>query len=459
MPIHLDRRRFLRDTGLLLAGAPLSRALNAQTTDDYRALVCVFLFGGLDCHDVLIPADTASWNDYARLREPLLAQYGTNRLRSKLLPLEGAISSENGSRSFALPPELSGLKSLFDRGRLSWVGNVGPLVTATNRASLEARSVPLPPRLFSHNDQQSVWQASAPEGAQYGWGGLFADALIGSKLNRDATFTTVTGGGADLFLTGRQNVPYQVNVAGPTEFELAELLDVEANSSLTAFSAMLDARKAASGHVLVRDTADAMIRGFSANRDFARALAAAPNPDNPFPSTGLGLQLRAVARTIAARQALGVRRQLFIVGAGGFDSHSNQARTLPQLMQTMDTSLLAFNNAMEDMGLGNSVTLFTASDFGRTLAVNGDGTDHGWGGHHLVMGGAVQGGQILGTVPPATLGHDQDAGGGRLIPTIAVDQYAAALGIWLGLSQAAVSEALPNLANFSSQPLTGLFRT
>lgn len=459
MDSQLKRRQFLRNASLLAAGAPLSRSLRAQPADDYRALVCVFLFGGLDCHDVLIPNDTSSWNDYQRLRRPLLGQYGESRQRDRLLNLEPLMNDQNGGRAFALPPELGGVKGLFDSGRLSWVGNVGPLVTATNRSSLAARSVPLPPRLFSHNDQQSVWQASAPEGAQYGWGGLFADAVIASNINADNTFTTVTGGGAELFLTGRRNVPYQVNVAGPTELELAEILADETGRSAAEFNTMLDVRSAASANVLLRDTAKAMVRGFAANRDFARAVAGVANPSQPFPETGLGRQLRAVTRTIAARQSLGVQRQLFLVGAGGFDSHSNQARTLPELMRNIDASLSAFSRALDEMGLSDNVTLFTASDFGRTLAVNGDGTDHGWGGHHLVMGGAVQGGQILGTIPPPVLDHDQDAGGGRLIPTIAVDQYAAALGQWLGLSTSVVSDALPNLANFSAQPLAGLFKS
>ena len=457
MQKQLKRRQFLRNASLLAAGAPLSHGLHAQPADDYRALVCVFLFGGLDCHDVLIPNDTPSWNEYQRLRRPLLEQYGERRRRDQLLNLEPKVSDQNDGRVFAPPPELSAVKGLFDNGRLSWVGNLGPLVTATNRASLAARSVPLPPRLFSHNDQQSVWQASAPEGAQYGWGGLFADAVIASNINTDTTFTTVTGGGAELFLTGRLNVPYQVNVAGSTELELAEILAEETDKSVAEFNAMLDSRSTASSHVLLRDTAKAMIRGFAANRDFARAVAGVSSPSQPFPETDLGLQLQAVTRTIAARQSLGVRRQLFLVGVGGFDTHSNQARTLPKLMKNIDTSLSVFSAALDDMGLTDNVTLFTASDFGRTLAVNGDGTDHGWGGHHLVMGGAVQGGQILGTIPPPLLDHDQDAGGGRLIPTIAVDQYAAALGQWLGLSSGSVNDALPNLANFSARPLAGLF--
>lgn len=452
----MNRRTALKLLAAMAAGGPFAPALTANTAEDYRALVCVFLFGGLDCHDVLIPYDAAGWQDYARLRAPLLDEYGSRRARSALLPLDAGSALEAG-RQVALPPELSGLRGLYDQGHLAFVANVGPLVAPTDRAALDARSVPLPPRLFSHNDQQSVWQASAPEGAQYGWGGLFADAVISSGFNADPTFTALTGGGADLFLTGRVNVPYQVNVSGPPGLELGEVLRDELGTGLADYTGLLDTIKGAAPNVLARDLSTIMTRGFATNRGYAEALASAPVSAASFPATDLGAQLGAVARAVAARDVLGVRRQLFLVGMGGFDTHSEQAITLPKLLTNLDQSLTAFRAALAELGLEDSVALFTASDFGRTLAVNGDGTDHGWGGHHLIMGGGVRGARVLGELPPVALGHSQDAGGGRLIPTIAVDQYAGELGRWFGLDEQDLAAALPNLENFSNSSLRGLF--
>ncbi|MEL6688045.1 MAG: DUF1501 domain-containing protein, partial [Pseudomonadota bacterium] len=174
-----------------------------------------------------------------------------------------------------------------------------------------------------------------------------------------------------------------------------------------------------------------------------------------FPVTPLGAQLKAVAETINIRDRLFASRQVFFVGLGGFDTHDAQARALPQLLSQIDGALAAFQTAMEALGLSRDVTLFTASDFGRTLSVNGDGTDHGWGGHQIVLGGAVKGGDIYGSLPPPTLGHAADSGGGRLIPSVAVDRYAAELGRWFGLTEAELSSALPGLGNFD--PLSKTF--
>lgn len=184
------------------------------------------------------------------------------------------------------------------------------------------------------------------------------------------------------------------------------------------------------------------------------ARQTAPSLTTMFPTGGFGSQLKAVAQAISARQSLGVSRQILIVGMGGYDTHSAQATSLPGLHTALDGGIVAFQQAIVELGLSNQVTLFTASDFGRTLAINGDGTDHGWGAHHFVVGGGVNGNQIIGDIPLPTFDHAQDAGGERLIPTISVEQYAAALGQWLGLSNEQVLAALPNITNFSPLPGT-----
>lgn len=451
------RRDILKATLVGSMGSLTGVNVKAQNaSDDYKALVCVFLFGGMDCHDLLIPYGTSAYADYASVREELLTGYQGSRERSALAPLTG--SGTASTPTFAFTPDLAGLQSLFNQSSspLAVVGNVGPLVEPTTQAQLQDRSVRLPPRLFSHNDQQSVWQASQPEGAQYGWGGLFADAVL--ARNSETTFTTITGGGAEVFLTGRASSPYQVSLDGRTALELKEIIEEETTGSLQSFDELIATQSTQSDHILVRDLASAFRSGFSANKAFASAIKSAPTSAVSFPMTGLGRQLEMVARAISVNGQMGVSRQIFLVGMGGFDTHSGQASWLPNLLRGMNDAFVAFNDRLAEFGYSDKVTLFTASDFGRTLSVNGDGTDHGWGGHHLVMGGAVNGGDIYGEVPPSVLGNERDAGQGRLIPTISVEEYAASLGRWFGLSTEELRAALPNLTNFSDTTLSSLLK-
>lgn len=452
----MNRRAFLRKTlaGVAavqcvgLAGTGVPRAWGADI-DGYKAIVCVFLLGGLDNHDVLIPTDTAGYQQWSSIRQSLLAVQGQTRTQASLLPLGS--SNSGSSLALGLAPELSGIHSLYNQGRAGIVANVGPLVQPTTKQTFEEESVLLPPRLFSHNDQQSVWQASAPEGAQYGWGGQFADAVIAAGANEAAEFTTVTSLGNELFLTGQVAKPYQVGVEGAALIELLEDPDSPASLKQLLRRHFL-ASDADRSNLLARDLADAANAGLLANERYNTATTSAFSFATHFPTSSLGGQLRAVAQTIAARDALRARRQIFFVGMGGFDTHSAQATSLPMLLRQIDQAVTAFYQSMQELNLGDRVTLFTASDFGRTLAVNGDGTDHGWGGHHFVVGDAVNGGMIHGEVPPSTLGHEFDAGGGRLIPGLSVEQYASPIGRWFGLGDAEISTALPNRANFSSEP-------
>ena len=461
-----NRRDFIKALGAsalahtALTAAPTAFTAHAADRSGYKALVCVFLFGGLDCHDLILPYDLESYDQYSQIRSSLLDQQGTARQRNNLLPITPATSTVLEGRQVALPPEMPRLERLFAQGRAAIVGNVGPLVEPVTRARFESGSARLPPRLFSHNDQQAVWQANQPEGAQFGWGGLFADALLASGANASSPqFTTITTEDVGPFLTGRSAVPYRVSVAEAARVdfledyydgvagERAELLEAVRNQ-LTASSYRGD-------HLLERDMAAAFSGGLETNEAYSEARQQGMPLSISFPPTPLGAQLKTVAETISVRDRLFASRQIFFVGLGGFDTHSAQARNLPNLLAQIDGAFGAFQASMETLGLGRDVTLFTASDFGRTLAVNGDGTDHGWGGHQIVLGGAVKGGEIYGSLPPPTLGHDADSGGGRLIPTVAVDSYAAQLGRWFGLNETELSAALPGLANFA--PLSKTF--
>lgn len=464
------RRSFLTGASAMsaatLAGLGSSLAAfqaSAAETSGYKAIVCLFFLGGIDGHDTVFPYDQASYNRYAEIRASLLGQYdnmqgGSTRARDRLLPLAPSNAAQFGGRQFALPEELSGIKGLFDAGNAAIVGNVGPLIQPLSRQQFEADTAPQPKRLFSHNDQQSTWMSSAPEGAQYGWGGRFADAALAAGANAGSSdFSTITSLGNELFLTGANARPYQIGLDGAPEIDALSYFDYGNNrndpdSIYHKLRDHFEAMDFESANLIDRDVANAMRTALSTNETFNEAFASVQPFSTAFPEHFLGQQLRAVANTISIRDALLINRQVFFVAIGGFDTHSNQVNDLPNLQREIDSGVVAFYQAMQEIGLSNDVTLFTASDFGRTLAINGDGTDHGWGNHHFVIGDAVQGGQIYGDIPPYDFEHDQDAGSGRLIPTTSVEQFAEPLGRWFGLSDAELNAALPNLGNFSAGP-------
>ncbi|MEO0983493.1 MAG: DUF1501 domain-containing protein [Pseudomonadota bacterium] len=469
-----NRRAFLAGAGASAIGAAslggVGAALNsfqahAADVSGYKALVCVFLLGGLDNHDTLFPYDQSSYDELANIRASLFAQYsgmagGSTRDRGRLLKLNPDNAAAFGSREFALPEELSGIHGLFEQGDAAVVANVGPLIQPLTATEFENESVPTPARLFSHNDQQSTWMSSAPEGAQFGWGGRFADAALASGANTTPDFTTITALGNELFLTGEDVIPYQVGFGGEAAMlDLLEFFDgnrstPEGEQAYQLLRAHFESSSFTSSNLIERDIAAANAASLSTNASYNEALANAIPLATPFPDTFLGVQLSAIARTISIRNSLFVSRQVFFVAIGGFDTHSAQATDIPTLQQEIDGGVTAFFQAMQELGVASDVTLFTASDFGRTLAINGDGTDHGWGAHHFVVGEAVQGKNIYGDPPPSNFGHAQDAGGGRLIPGVSVEQFAEPLGRWFGLTDAELAVALPNLSNFTAPSLT-----
>lgn len=455
------RRGFLSRIALgagaaLMPGFAGMRA-EAASVGGYKALVCVFLYGGWDSHDVLLPYDQESHSAFMDLRAGIAPE--ATRGRSVLNPITPRNGDQFGARRFALPPEMPQLHQMFETGRAGIVANVGPLVRPYDRDDWRSGVGGRPPRLFSHNDQQSVWQANAPEGAQFGWGGLFADAALLSGANPNArAFTTISTTGDNLFLTGAQTTPFSVDRGGPTEIDYLARADRrrawtgEAGEEIyQRLRRHFSAAQYQGNHLIEGDVAAILGRALENNETYAEALETEPALGTSFPDNDLGRQLRTIAQTIAVRSRLGAGRQIFFAGIGGFDTHSSQVQAMSGLLGGLDSALAAFQSAMDYLGEDQNVTTFTASDFGRTLAVNGDGTDHGWGAHHLVMGSAVRGGEIHGTPPPAQLDHSQDAGQGRMIPTVSVDQYAASLGRWFGLSETELSQALPNLANFQSR--------
>lgn len=468
-----SRRSFLRTASLTsMAGfyaSPFIIGLNslaamAQSTgfSDYRALVCVFLQGGNDGHGTVIATDPASFSAFTQARSgaPGLAYPLAN-----LLPIVPK-TSQNG-RTFALNPALTGLQNLFNAGRAAVVANTGTLIAPATKAQINANSIPLPASLFSHFDQTAAWQAIASNGGSaehVGWGGSVADVIESMNVNSNSMFTCISTAGIALFLAGQKSFQLNVTSAGPIPI-YGTAQPLFGNSAGT--SALQSILSADETNLFAKEYEVVVQRSIQAQQTLASAMATAgtggiPNPPqfldpltNKLADNELAVSLQTVARIIAGRAALGVNRQIFYVQLGSFDTHNGQAVTHAQLLSQLGAALEYFDTQMVAMGLGNQVTTFTASDFGRTLTSNSNGTDHGWGSHHFVVGGSVVGQDMYGQYPVVGVDQANDLGAGRLIPTTSVDQYAGTLARWFGLSDGQIKTIFPNFANFGSNPYLG----
>ncbi len=439
-------------TGLAGMAALASQSSHAATTGGYKALVCLYMNGGSDTHNWVVPMDPTGYAEYASARGELA--WAANRLQGI------TVAGQASGRSFGMPLELAPLRDWYEAGQAAIVSNVGPLVRPITKAEYAAGK-DVPAKLFSHNDQTSTWQSLAPEGARSGWGGRMGDIFMSANAN--PAFTAVSANGNAVFLAGSSVGQYQVGVEGPVSANAMGSPSVFGSTS--AGNALQRAYAATSSDRLQMEYARVMTRGLSANATLQAALSGVNVPAIPataiaqvnaagttLDKLSLARQLRMVLQIIAANQALGMRRQVFMVQVGGFDTHANQMRDQPVQMAQVAQSINYFMAALNGLGLQNNVTLFTASDFGRTLLSNGDGSDHGWGSHHFVAGGAVRGANIHGQFPQTALGSSDDVGSGRLLPSTSVSQMAGALGAWMGLSVQEQLQVLPTLANFSGYP-------
>ena len=433
--------------GLASAALPGFSAL-AQGAPGYKALVCVFLAGGMDGHDAVIPTDTASYDEWAGVRGQLLTLYeragDTSRQRGQLR----ALGAQADGRTFGMPRQMTALADLYGQGRAAVVANVGPLVAPTTAEQALQNRVPLPPKLMSHNDQQSIWQALAPEGARSGWGGRMIDILASAP----SPYSAISVSGNPVFLAGPRSAPLFVGTREVQEVYANSANWAEGSAEVPALlRAHFAAGTAGMNNRLASDYQNSARTAVSIINELA-GMAGDTSEGETVRIAGndLSAQLAVVAKLISLRGQIGLSRQVFFVQIGGFDTHKAQAGTLPRLQQQLSDAVARFYRWTEGAGLADAVTTFTASDFGRTLTTNADGTDHGWGGHHLVLGGAVRGGRIVGAVPPAAEGHDQDFGRGRMVPTLATSQYAGALGRWFGLSSGQLADALPGLGRFDA---------
>jgi uncharacterized protein (DUF1501 family) len=444
-----SRREFLRRAGAFSAmGAAAPWALNlaasaaasAQTAaEDYRALVCVFMYGGNDNHNTVVPYDQATHDQYAAIRTSI-ALPRADLAATEIVPA----NAWTDNRQMALHPALAPLKTLFDDGHLAVAMNLGTLTREGTTLADYKAGRGLPPKLFSHNDQQSVWQSSLAEGAATGWGGRMADLLAAS--NGDAvTFTSISAAGNAVFMSGKDVVQYQVSGGGSIQIN-------PVFGSAASTDAVKRMMQRTSTHLFEEDHAVIARRSIAADAKVRAALTGSAEPT--FPPTGLGSQLKIVARLIAARQALGVKRQVFFVSQGGFDHHDSLIEKHPELLGNVAGAMSDFYAATVAMGVENLVTTFTGADFGRTLANNGDGSDHGWGSHHFVMGGAVKPRTWVGALPAMSVAEGADnVGGGRLLPAIGVDQHAATLARWMGVRDDQMSTVLPNIGEYTTRDL------
>jgi uncharacterized protein (DUF1501 family) len=452
-----SRRSFLK-TGLSLsmagAAAPLAMNLAALSeaaaasssvaAGDYKALVCVFMYGGNDYANTLIPFDAPSYAAYNSFRSNLAI--GLPFLSDTLL--KPATPLANG-RQFALAPELSSLIPIFDAAHMSVILNVGTLVQPITKAQYTSGSVPLPPKLFSHNDQQSYWQSSYPEGATSGWGGRMGDLFQSS--NSKAAFTCIGLGGNAVYLTGKNTSQYQLSTSGSVQINGIKSALFGSSACQAALNKLISQPSA---HLLEQEYVKTTARSIEAHDQVSAALSQINPLTTTFPiNNSLSDQLQVVAKLIAARNNLGVKRQVFFVSLGGFDNHTGLTKYHPGLMQLVGDAMSSFYKATVDLGVSEQVTSFTASDFGRTLLSNSDGSDHGWGSMHFVMGGAIKGQKLVGTPPVIANSGPDDVGQGRLIPTISVDQVASTLATWFGVSAQDQLSILPNLKNYSQKDL------
>jgi uncharacterized protein (DUF1501 family) len=486
-----SRRLFLqRSAQLAFTGVALPTVLNLVAMGDaaafnapdgsYKALVCVFLYGGNDYANTVVTYDDASYNAYNTIRGG-----GANQTAGGIAYAKAALTPTlltpttplPNAREYAFHPAMTGLAGLFNAGKAAVQLNVGPLVAPMTKAQYKDQNrtlYPLPPKLFSHNDQQSLWQSSSPEGATIGLGGNIGDLALSS--NTSAIYTCISVTGNSVFLAGDNALAYQVSAGGAVKINCVSNHVYGSTNVKNVINQLVHQQRT---HMLENEynivtsraigsegTVTASIATGQAADGAGAATAAGVATFSPFTSTvlsgnSLAQQLKMVARLIAARNSLGTRRQVFFVSLGGFDLHDNLMAGQNKNMTNLNNALTAFYQTTENLGIADQVTSFTASDFGRTLTSNGDGSDHGWGSHHIVVGGAVKGKEFYGVAPPVSVTDTASAddqwhvGQGRLLPTTSVDQYAATLATWFGVNpvgvNGAVSEVesiLPNLKHF-----------
>ena len=499
-----SRRSFLtRATGAAFGTGALSTlfdlrlmnsALAAVDVSDYKALVCVFLSGGNDGNNTLVPAPAdVRYTDYKNIRGPRLALWEDQAAAAARPTIAGTANPNNywvlplstantGADAYGVHSSMSGVKNLFDQGKLAFIGNVGVMLEPATKAQIQAKQRKLPPQLFSHNDQVTQWQTSVPDAiSRTGWGGRSSDKmreeLIRLGIPTGSISLSVSLAGSNTWEVGDTVNQFQVSTSGAVSLrqysgDRKTLIDqIIRDVSLGGDAALNDARTnfhlkdfqkvneralfngASLSTALTRVATGGADATFGAAIDAAFGIGGAVTYGN---LNSLEQQLHTVARIIAERTFLGMRRQIFFVQLGGHDTHGDQPVAHSNLVGTTSNALAKFYAATAALNIAEKVTSFTASDFGRTFKSNGLGSDHAWASHHMVCGGAVRGGRLFGSYPTLALNgpDDYDTGSGatgRWIPRLSADEYSATLARWFGLDDTALDAVFPNLNRFATR--------
>ena len=464
--MNRQRRKFLKAAaagGVAYAFGRTPGTVHAQMSGvgglgDYKALVCLFLFGGNDSWNMVVPTSTAEYNAYARSRGG-----GTSSSlaidRAALLPVT-RVGQLPGDPTFGFHPSMTGARDLFNAGKLAVLPNIGPLLRPTTKAQYQTATTTghaLPPQLFSHNDQQDQWHSLRGRTVlKSGWAGRVADVL-NAQTSGQGLSLNVSLAGQTYFQAGEVARPYVMGATGAATFSGFATSGVGL-ARRTAFQTIGNSSASATANTAYeRSFARIQQRAVQFADQVNGALGSAYNfaalPNTGVTLSALQTQLRTVAKLIAARSSLSMSRQIFFVSAGGFDQHDDLVADQPGLLANISSSIKAFYDALTEIGMDNSVTLFTHSDFGRTLTSNGDGSDHAWGGVQLVAGGAVRGGRFYGDYPLLEINGPLDVGGGRIIPTVSADQYAATLASWFGVGESDLAKVAPSINNFTTRNL------
>lgn len=451
------RRHFLKQASSIALGSSAAYATSAglqlanalvPPSDSYKALVCIFLFGGNDAFNMIVPTGDAEYAAYQASRQTLAIE------QNKLLSLSRAGSS---GTALGLHPTMFHVQQLFNSGKLALLTNAGALVEPVSKASYQGNKSLLPPQLFSHNDQQNFLQSLQSSSRRNGWAGRAADAMQAVNTNKKLSMN-ISLSGSNIWQSGNNVVPYSIDAAGIKELENLNKKTTDARelSRIQIYQALLAQQQES---IFAREYARTQTLAWDLAGDVKTALDAQAPLQTVFPAGNpLAANLKMVAQMLSARGSLDVTRQTFFIGMGDFDTHGDQLRRHDILLAQLSEALAAFYKATEELGIAEQVTTFTTSDFGRTLTSNGDGTDHGWGSHQMIMGGAVNGGEVYGAFPELVIGGKDDAGEGRIIPTTSMDQYAATLASWYGLPANNFADVFPNLARFNDLDL-GFFKS
>jgi len=433
-------------------GASISNS-SVLDANDYKAIVCILQAGGNDSFNMLVPYEQNAYDIYQTTRG------GAHISRNNLLPIN-QVGENINNPAYAVAPTMSGVQTLFNQRRLSFLANVGTLLKPNTTINDFENNVNVPLKLMSHSDQIQQWQSGIPSARSIkGWGGKVADIINSCNPNQNISMN-ISLSGTNIFQRGDATVEYAIDAESGsigvdqhdrTTDSFYQKIRTEAVDSLMEYNYQ---------DIFQKTYSNVIKNAIDWNEEFSAALVGSNTFDNiDFPNSFLSRQLKMIARTIDVQQALGFKRQIFFVLSGGWDHHDTLLRFHPEMIGDVSSSLLAFSQALESINMDNDVLTMTISEFGRSLTFNGDGSDHAWGGNTMVMGGPnlIHGGQIFGSYPNLVLGSNIDIGNGILIPSLSTDEYFAEVSKWFGVGQTDLYDIFPNLSefynNFSSYPI------